>query len=146
MESYCESIQKLWSSNNTITIQANLRIVNFLEVQLNLDISTYQPYRKRDNIPVYFQKNFNNPTTILKQWPTSIQKRISDISLIRYIRYIRYTIPIHQDALKKSGSTEQLKYIASDNNKEKYRKDETPQKDNYLVQSTIFSECKNKYR
>ena len=95
MESYCESIQKLWSSNNTITIQANLRIVNFLEVQLNLDITTYEPYRKPDNIPVYFQKNSNNPTTILKQLPTSIEKRISDISLIRYIRYIRYTIPIH---------------------------------------------------
>ena len=35
-----------------ITIQANLQIVNFLDVQLNLDTSTYQPYRKPDNNPV----------------------------------------------------------------------------------------------
>ena len=36
----------------TITIQANLRIVNFFDVQLNLVTSTYQPYRKPDNRPV----------------------------------------------------------------------------------------------
>ena len=58
-----------------ITIQANLQIVNFLDVQLNLDTSTYQPYRKPYNNPVYFNKN---PIT-----PQLIQ-----INRKTYIRYI----------------------------------------------------------
>ena len=40
-----------------ITIQAGLRIVNFLDVQFNLNNGTYQPYRKPDNTPVYIKKN-----------------------------------------------------------------------------------------
>ena len=40
-----------------ITIRAGLRIVNFLDVQFNLNNGTYQPYRKPDNSPVYINKN-----------------------------------------------------------------------------------------
>ena len=36
-----------------ITIQTNLRIVNFLDVEMNLDTGTYRPYRKPDDMPVY---------------------------------------------------------------------------------------------
>ena len=99
-----------------ITIQANLPIVNFLDVQLNLDTSTYQAYRKPDNRPVYLNKNSNHPITVLKQLPKSIEKRISDISSNENV--FTQSIPIYQDALQKSGFTEQLKYIASDNNRE----------------------------
>ena len=63
-----------------ITIQAGLRIVNFLDVQFNLNNSTYQPYRKPGNTPVYINKKFNHPPAVLKQLPKSISKRISDIS------------------------------------------------------------------
>ena len=99
-----------------ITIQANLQIVNFLDVQLNLDTSTYQPYRKRDNNPVHLNKNSNHATTVLNQFPKSIEKRIPDISSNENV--FTQSIPMHQDALQKSGFTEQLKYIASDNNRE----------------------------
>ena len=50
-----------------ITIQAGLRIVNFLDVQFNLNNSTYQPYRKSDNTPVYINKKSNHPSVVLKQ-------------------------------------------------------------------------------
>ena len=99
-----------------ITTQANLQIVNFLDVQLNLDTSTYQPYRKRDNNPVHLNKNSNHATTVLNQFPKSIEKRIPDISSNENV--FTQSIPMHQDALQKSGFTEQLKYIASDNNRE----------------------------
>ena len=100
-----------------ITIQANLPIVNFLDVQLNLDTSTYQAYRKPDNRPVYLNKNSNHPITVLKQLPKSIEKRISDISSNENV--FTQSIPIYQDPLQKSGFTEHLKYIARDNNREK---------------------------
>ena len=54
-----------------ITIQASLRIVNFLDVQFNLNNGTYQPYRKPDNTPVYINKKSNHPPVVLKQLPKS---------------------------------------------------------------------------
>ena len=47
------------------TIQTSSQIVNFLDIQLNLDTSTYQPHRKPDNNPVYLNKSSNHPTTVL---------------------------------------------------------------------------------
>ena len=96
-----------------ITIQANLRIPNFLDVELNLDSGTYQPYRKPDNNPIYLNKNSNHPKTVLNQLPKSIAKRISDISSNETA--FNNSIPLYQEALKKSAFTEKLSYIKSEN-------------------------------
>ena len=53
---------------------------------------------------------------------------------------------MYQDALQKSDVTEKLKCIASNNNTEQHKWEEMPGKKNYLVQSTVFNECKNQYR
>ena len=98
-----------------IIIQANLWIVRFCYVQLNFDTSTYQPYRKPDNNPVYLKKISNHPTTILKQLPKSIEKCMLDISLNENV--FTQSTPIYQDTLQKSGFAEQFNYIASDNNR-----------------------------
>ena len=45
----------------TITTQTNLKIVNFLDVQLNLGTSTYLLNRNPDNNPVYQGKSFITP-------------------------------------------------------------------------------------
>ena len=71
-----------------ITIQAGLRIVNFLAVQFNLNSGTYQPYRKPDNTLV-----------VLKQLPKLIAKRISDISSDENI--FCNSIPLYSEAHKK---------------------------------------------
>ena len=63
-----------------IIIQANLRTINFLYIQINLDTSTHHSNRKLDNNPFYLNKNSKHPTTILKQLPKLIEKT--------YIRYI----------------------------------------------------------
>ena len=64
----------LWE---TLTIQAGLGIVNFLDVQFNLNIGTYQPYRKPDNISVYINKK-PNPTSSSKA-ATEINSQTDDI-------------------------------------------------------------------
>ena len=92
----------------TITIQAGLRIINFLDLQFNLNNGTYQPYRKPDNIPVYINKKPNHPPVVLKQLPKSISKRISDISFDENI--FCNSIPIYSEALKKSGFNDRLIY------------------------------------
>ena len=88
-------------------VQANLQTVNFIDVQVNLDTSIYQPYSRPDNNTDYRNKNSNHPTTVLKQLPKSIEKRISDISSNKYV--LSQSIPMYQDTLQKSGFIEQIK-------------------------------------
>ena len=96
-----------------ITIQANLQKVNFLDIQLDLNTSTYQPYRKPDNNPVYLTKIPITSTKVLKELPKSIEKHVSGISLNEMFSHNRQ---LYITMLHTSGFAEQLKYIASDNN------------------------------
>ena len=82
-----------------ITIQTNLKIVNFLDIEMNLGTGTYGPYRKPDNMPVYINRNSNHPPTIIKEIPNAIAKRISDISSSEVV--FNESMPIYSDALKK---------------------------------------------
>ena len=60
-----------------ITIEANKKIVNFLDVILNLTTGKYQPYSKPNNIPLYVHSKSNHPPSILRNIPASINKRLS---------------------------------------------------------------------
>ena len=63
-----------------ITIQTNLKIVNYLDVTFNLTTESYYPYRKPNNQPLYINTKSNHPPNIIKQLPAAINRRISDIS------------------------------------------------------------------
>ena len=125
-----------------ITIQSGLGIVDFLDVQFNLNNGTYQSYRKPDNTLVYINKKSNYPPVVLKQLPKSLTKRISDISSDENI--FCNSIPIYSEALKKSGFNDKLTYSTKtadcDTSEKKGRKK------SYMVQSTIFIKCENKRR
>ena len=60
------------------TAEANLRVVNFLDVTFDL-ITTgkYKPYRKPSDDPLYIHKHSNHPPSIQRQLPASINKLIS---------------------------------------------------------------------
>ena len=55
-----------------ITIDANKKIVNFLDVTFNLTDGTYKPYMKLNNKLLYVHKQSNHPPTLLKNIPTNI--------------------------------------------------------------------------
>ena len=55
-----------------ITIKTNLKIDNFLDVEMNLDTGTYRPYRKPDNIPVCINRKSNPHTPPLPHPPPPI--------------------------------------------------------------------------
>jgi len=108
-----------------ITIQINLKVVEFLDVEFNLTNETYKPYRKPNNEPVYLNKNSNHPVNILKQLPDNINLRISNLSSNEEI--YNEGISIYEEALKKSGFDVKLSFIPPSNNaressKEKNRK------------------------
>ena len=50
----------------TITIQCNLKTVDFLDATNDLDNNAYQPFRKDKNKPIYITKHSNHPPSILK--------------------------------------------------------------------------------
>ena len=62
-----------------ITAESNLHVVNFLDVTFDLSTGKYKPYRKPNDDPLYINKHSNHPSSILRQLPTSINKRISTL-------------------------------------------------------------------
>ena len=63
-----------------ITIETNLKVVNFLDTTLNLTNGKHQPYNKPNNLPIYINVNSNHPPNILKVLPDSISNRINNLS------------------------------------------------------------------
>jgi len=63
-----------------ITIKANKKIVNFLDVTLNLSNGKHMPCNKPNNIPLCVNKKSNHPPRIIDNIPQSIDRRLSEIS------------------------------------------------------------------
>ena len=91
-----------------ITIEANEKIVNFLDVTLNLSTGKYQPYSKPNNIPLYVHSKSNHPPGILRNIPLSINKRLTEISSDE--ASFQHASQQYQEALQNSGYKHQLKY------------------------------------
>ena len=103
-----------------ITIQCNLKIVNYLDVTFNLPNATYRPFCKPNNEITYIHKEPNNPSSILRQIPLSIEFRLSKHSSNEKI--CKESTQIYQEALKISGHNHQITYQKSINNKSKENK------------------------
>ena len=91
-----------------ITMQTNLKIVNYPDVTFNLTNGSYYPYRKPNNLPRYINIKSNHPPHIIKQLPASINRRISDNSCNEH--EFKKAKPIYDDALKSNGYTKLLSF------------------------------------
>ena len=89
------------SYNLAITIEANLKTVNFLDVQLDLEEGTFRPYIKLNDKPSYVHSLSNHPPSIIKNIPISINKRLSKISSKK--EYFDKAAEISQDELNCKG-------------------------------------------
>ena len=87
-----------------ITIQTNMKIVNYLDVTFDLTNGTYCPYRKPNDHPQYINTKSNHPPNIIKQIPASINRRISDNSSNEDA--FNKAKPVYNSALKASSYTE----------------------------------------
>ena len=85
-----------------------MKIVNHLDASLNLNNLNHKPYRKLDNKISYTRTDSNHPPSILKQMPTSIEKRISTLSSNE--TSFNKSKEIYQKALEKSDYRQTLKY------------------------------------
>ena len=91
-----------------ITIQTNLKTVDFLDVTLNLTSGKYQPYSKPNSQPTYVNVHSNHPPNIIKRIPEMISSRISSISSDK--NTFERASPFYNDALSKSGYKEKIKF------------------------------------
>ena len=92
-----------------ITAESNLHVVNFLDVIFDLYTRKYKPYRKPNDDPLYINKHLNHPPSILRQLPTSINKRISTLSSDK--QTFEDAAPAYQNALGHSNFSHKLEYM-----------------------------------
>ncbi len=92
-----------------ITAEANLHVVNFLDVTFDLNNGKFKPYRKPNDDPLYINRHSNHPPSIIKQLPTSINKRISALSADE--QTFHESAPISQNALRHSNFDHKLDYM-----------------------------------
>ena len=76
----------------------NCKIVNFLDMTLNLEDETFKSYLKPNNVPQYVHRLSNHPPTVLRNIPANINKRISSISSSE--KMFKQAVPLYQEAVK----------------------------------------------
>ena len=102
VENCKKEIFKIFKTHNlNITIEANLKILNFLDVTLDLNSDTFAQFIKPNDTPLYVHCQSNHPPNILKNIPLAINKRLSSISSNENI--FKQASPVYQKALQDSG-------------------------------------------
>ena len=104
-----KEICKIFANNDLkITIEANIKSIDYLDITMDLRAGTYKPFMKPNNKPLYVHKQSNHPPNIIKNIPESINRRLSSISSNETI--FNEAAPEYQQALKNSGYEYVLKY------------------------------------
>ena len=79
-----KKLQRLFKEYDLeITAESNLKIVNYLDVNLNLKDGSFRPYHKPDDHQIqYIHTEPNHPPSpnIIKHIPVSIETRLSNLS------------------------------------------------------------------
>jgi hypothetical protein len=109
IENTKKAICKIFEKNGLkITIEANKKVVNFLDVTLDLQKELFKPYNKPGNVPIYINEKSNHPPAIKKSVPEGINTRLSRISSNEKV--FNEETKIYQEALNRSGFKYKLKY------------------------------------
>ena len=92
----------------SITIQANLKVVNFLDVTLDLNSGLYKPFMKPNNTISYINKDSNHPPSIVRNIPAAVNMRLCSISSNEAV--FNAAAPPYQEALAASGFAHTLRF------------------------------------
>ena len=105
-----------------ITTTVNIKCVEFLDVTMDLRTGKRTPYRKPLDTPTYVNSSSCHPPSVIKQIPRAVQKRLSNLSSSK--DEFDLAAPPYQDALRKAGYKEDLKFekpLPNTNQKRKNR-------------------------
>ncbi|KAL9959196.1 hypothetical protein ACROYT_G036291 [Oculina patagonica] len=119
-ENIKKEICRVFNNNGLrITIEANKKIINFLDVTFNLSNNTYQPYTKPNTTLQYVHRESNHPPITAKNIPAGINKRLSSLSSDK--ASFDQASPPYQKALDESGYNFTLRYEPSTTAKRRNR-------------------------
>ena len=102
-----KGLNRIFKSNHLkISIEQKGQTVNFLDVTLSTD-GSFKPYKKPNSSVAYVSKTSNHPPSILKNIPSSIQKRLTISSSEENFLDARED---YQSALNNAGYSDIMKY------------------------------------
>ena len=120
----------------SITTKTNLKFVQFLDIELDLINNTYRPYKKPNGNPTYINVNSNYPPSIIKQIPSSINRRLSNLSSDEEV--FLNNIQPYREALKKSGFQDELTYFEPKNS-DKCKNEKRKRKQKIIWFNSLYS-------
>ena len=91
-----------------IIAEANLKSVQFLDVNLDLSHGTSKPFCKPNSQLKYVCNESNHPPMIVKNIPEGVNRRLERISSCK--KRFEEEIPIYQKALEEAGYSHTLTY------------------------------------
>ena len=78
VEKHKKIIQNVFKDKGLqIIIKCNLKVVDYLDITLNLDDGTYSPFHKPNEKAIYIHVESDHPPQIIKKDTRSIEKRFS---------------------------------------------------------------------
>ena len=96
-----------------IIIKCNLKIIDYLDVTLNLNDRTYRPFHKPNQEIAYIHVESNHPSQVIKKIPRSIEKRLSLLSSTKEI--FENSKDYYGQLLRQCGYNEKLNYTKESN-------------------------------
>ena len=116
-----KDITELFKRENlSITIVANLEVTDFLDATFDLPNGKYYPYRKPNNDPLYINAHSNHPASIMKELPSMIGRRVSDLSCNE--DEFNKAKGLYENALKSAGHEHLLHYTEQKRRRPRNRK------------------------
>ena len=111
-----KKLQRLFKECNfEIIAESNKKIVNDLDVTLNLKPGSFRPYHKPDGQMQYIHTESNYMPNIIKQIPVSIENCLSNLSR----EIFKESTTLYEDKLQQCGYSKKLTYTPTDTNQEK---------------------------
>ena len=98
-----------------IIIKCNLKIVDYLDLTLNLNDGTYHPFHKTNEETTYIHVESDHPPQIIKKIPRSIEKRLSRLSLTSKDYDEQPKTNCLRHCLRQCGYNEKLNYTEENN-------------------------------
>ena len=122
LERIKKNLQKLFKDFGLeILAESNLRIVNYLNVTLNVNNGSFKPYHKPGDIIEYLNNESNHPTSVIKHLPVFTEKWFSNNSSDEKI--FKEAAIYYEDTLDKGGYVNKLVYhtpgVSNQENKNK---------------------------
>ena len=98
------------SEELSTTIDTNLIETEFFDDSFNLEMEIFFSYRKPSNTPLYIHSELSHLPSIIKQVPSMINKRISNLPCNEH--EFNKAKPLYESALKSSGFNYSMKFEA----------------------------------